>query len=1271
VTVVATKELQEPPRVILSLEPLVELPCTATAATTYACTYTATGAERVGPDGHVTIDVRMLDLVGQEAVKNGAGGLRLDFLAPVLAARSVAPASVPLGGVVQVFFTASEDLGAAPLLHASRPLDEPGGTTFTPTRLPDTQNYSFTHLVTTGDASGPVSFTVDLTDAVGNSTTAVAVGVATVDLDPVEVSTPVVTPDRIRNTGTVGVDFDAQELATTLTVTVGGRPMRCDAPAGVPPHYHCWRAMVGDELAAGSEAAQSVVVSVTDAAGNRTTASGSVVFDFRPPGVASAALAYAAPDASPIPTVARAAVGARVTLTALADEALAGTPALAARLGGSTLAFTYQAASSTATSAVFTATVPTGLPDGDYVPSLTWMDVAGNTTTVTGGQLPVVRLKTSAPVLQVNQDAIVFVRSPMGNAADEWRGGYRIPGGPYFAIDPADALTTATTLPAGAILLSTGALPNRVLVRSAGDATVQPPSCAFTTGLSLGDLVPVGGVFPRRGLTSPDVVSAWLVGVDDAGNCSATVQVRDVEWVATPNGAGLGTNPHLLSAATWVGETRDLMLSDVDTLDGIGAAGTDSSALLATAPATPLWRAASWSGQGPTVSAAALAYDGARGRTVLFGGRDVFAGILGQTWEWDGTGWELMPVSGPPAQQGPDMVYDSARGRVVLLGQGTWEWDGTSWTQLAAAGVPTASGQLVYHVARRRTMLWSTSGTWEWDGASWTTVTTAAPPYTGPIAYDGARNTVVVTDGTHTATWNGTSWTTTAAVGPVLGGGAPLAMTYDTAQQRVVATGYSGYGTWDGTSWTTIATAGLRGTYGPAVAYDCARSALVGVADDTYVWDGSSWALALPPAARSYHAMAFDGARGRAVLFGGALAGGTLNGDTYEWNGWTWLQEATTGPSARTQAAMAHDSYHGVTILFGGSDAGGYRSDTWRWNGAGWTYATSAGPSARAGAAMGFDVARHQVVLFGGVGTVPSGSPYLADTWLWDGTSWTSVAATGPSRRAGATMSWDPVANRLLMYGGRYDSSSYRSDTWAWDGTAWTTATTVGPARTYAAMAYDVGGNETVLFGGEDSSATRPGPRDDTWLWDRTTWTQASLAGPPARARHGMVYDTRRWRAVMFGGVDTAGTLGDTWWSSQGGQPVIQFHASAAPLARVGASRIQRVRVRAYAGGRSGANTSGALVQGWATQGLQNEPGDWVSIVTNGTGVAASAPWLPAAPAPLADWQSSSAAEARRYFIDGDGLTFRIRPSGSAGTSATKAAVALDYVEVRVRYTAP
>jgi len=58
------------------------------------------------------------------------------------------------------------------------------------------------------------------------------------------------------------------------------------------------------------------------------------------------------------------------------------------------------------------------------------------------------------------------------------------------------------------------------------------------------------------------------------------------------------------------------------------------------------------------------------------------------------------------------------------------------------------------------------------------------------------------------------------------------------------------------------------------------------------VASSQDWMLRTPPvspSARDAHAMAYDAARKRVVLFAGASAKGILN-DTWEWDGHTWTR---------------------------------------------------------------------------------------------------------------------------------------------------------------------------------------------------------------------------------------------------------------------------------------------------------------------------------------------------------------------------------------------
>src|SRR5262249_48188958 len=88
----------------------------------------------------------------------------------------------------------------------------------------------------------------------------------------------------------------------------------------------------------------------------------------------------------------------------------------------------------------------------------------------------------------------------------------------------------------------------------------------------------------------------------------------------------------------------------------------------------------------------ALAFDRSRGQTVLFGGRTSQSASTppqDDTWEWDGTNWTDRSTVGPAARSGHAMAFDEARGVTILFGgvgasggllADTWEWNGTAWT---------------------------------------------------------------------------------------------------------------------------------------------------------------------------------------------------------------------------------------------------------------------------------------------------------------------------------------------------------------------------------------------------------------------------------------------------------------------------------------------------------------------------------------------------------------------------------------------------------------
>lgn len=170
----------------------------------------------------------------------------------------------------------------------------------------------------------------------------------------------------------------------------------------------------------------------------------------------------------------------------------------------------------------------------------------------------------------------------------------------------------------------------------------------------------------------------------------------------------------------------------------------------------------------------------------------------------------------------------------------------------------------------------------------------------------------------------------------------------------------------------------------------------------------------------------------------------------------------------------------------------------------------------------------------------PEGPVPTGDLWSWDGQSWVELkggtVTLPPRKNFGAA--WDVARKRLVVFGGIYGglvvTPKYLADTWEWDGASWQerTSAKAPAARAGHGLAYDAKRGRVVLFGGMDAST----PFQDTWEWDGTSWVELTPGAPPsARVNTRMTYDSTRQRVVLFGGMTlTGGVLGDLWeWDGQ------------------------------------------------------------------------------------------------------------------------------------------
>ncbi len=266
--------------------------------------------------------------------------------------------------------------------------------------------------------------------------------------------------------------------------------------------------------------------------------------------------------------------------------------------------------------------------------------------------------------------------------------------------------------------------------------------------------------------------------------------------------------------------------------------------------------------------------------------------------------------------------------------------------------------------------------------------------------------------------------------------------------------------TWNGSAWAEQAVPGPSARVGAVMASLDGQVVLFGglsdtsadasYADDTWVWNGSTWrqvAVAGPPG-RAWAVMApLDG---KLVLFGGGgndLAPHSNLADTWTFDGSVWTKLDVSGPAKRVSAAMA--PLNGELVLFGGFDAddGVVLSDTWTWDGTAWNQTPGTLPSPREGASMA--AAGGALVLFGGDAVYEVPAMSLGDTWTWEPSVLTRYDVPGPPARTAAAMV--TVDGQALLFGGwgnvNVNGDQNLADTWSWDGATWTPIVVAGPPR--------------------------------------------------------------------------------------------------------------------------------------------------------------------------------------------------------------------------------
>lgn len=367
---------------------------------------------------------------------------------------------------------------------------------------------------------------------------------------------------------------------------------------------------------------------------------------------------------------------------------------------------------------------------------------------------------------------------------------------------------------------------------------------------------------------------------------------------------------------------------------------------------------------------------------VLFGGRGVRSD-LDDTWTWDGNTWsQRHPAVSPPPQENVQLVWDGARGRVLLVngqvhrepsGQvddhplnELWAWDGATWHQESPDWAPT--GNLRDHL-----LAWDTSHSYlvmaDMDTApvlpaavpipSGVHVAPPLPPGRRPPGVAAGPAPVPPTvpwpprlvTSVHTWTWDGGEWTDRGETGlPAAFDGAVVAT--DEASGRVILlaraqppscvslTGQGG----------AEPSAGQRSSPSPPApvtvpdptpvcspAYHepdhaCTDTSYDNAGTEQWVWDGAAWrslsARGLPCGFIVDQMVTDPGSR-HVLLRGGS--------NFICWDGDRWHSTHPVGAFDRRDGeALAADPERHQVVLFGGRRAGEEGNDLWTWDGYHW-----------------------------------------------------------------------------------------------------------------------------------------------------------------------------------------------------------------------------------------------------------------------------------------------------------------------------------------------
>ncbi len=328
-----------------------------------------------------------------------------------------------------------------------------------------------------------------------------------------------------------------------------------------------------------------------------------------------------------------------------------------------------------------------------------------------------------------------------------------------------------------------------------------------------------------------------------------------------------------------------------------------------------------------------------------------------------------------------------------------------------------------------------------------------------------------------------------------------------------------------------------------------------------------------PPPTRVDHSCVYDADGDRVIVFAGYASGLDLN-DTWALTltgtpAWTKLAPASSPPLPRGSHVAVYDARRHRMIVGGGWPTWEQGMDTWALSLKGrlaWSPLIDGGRPAwgRTDHTAVYDSDRERMVIYGGwsyeAQRIQGGAwtLSLAGERAWSRLEVVFTPGTFPDGRVSHSAIYDPVRERMVIFGGQDMEGRLVNDVWSLalaGAPVWTRIEVAGegPSPRFAHRAiHDPEGNRMIVFGGRDEGAMRA----DVWalsLSEPPRWTELTPAepGPAARAAYGLAYDPVGKRMLVTGGTDDFRLYPDTWALSLKGQPAwSQIEALGSPSVR-------------------------------------------------------------------------------------------------------------------------